>query len=553
LNLEELLDLLEGVRPAGNGYNAICPAHDDGEASLGVTEGDEGLLLQCYAGCDTRNVLSALGLTFSDLFYNAVNYAEPEAIYEYTDEQGQLLFQAVRFPGKKFRQRHIDPETGDWVWNLDGVRRVIYRLPEVLAAVAEGKTVAIVEGEKDADALWGIGIPATCNPMGAGKWRPEYIEWFRGASVAIIADRDEPGRNQAESVRTNLQDVAREIFMLQAKVGKDAYDHIAAGFGANDFVPIKQRVRRGIITAREMAEQAKEDLELTEFDIPGFVLIDQIPLIFRQGRMYALGAYTGDGKTRYALQGARKVAGEGKRITYFSLEMPERDLRNALLTHKGIPLSLLEEPWRIKFDPVLHQIYLDGVEEMAGWNLDIVFDTDVNADKIAEIVRDRESDVAIVDHVHRFSLGERLQFGQQVRKLTNVAIEQNVMLLLLCQLRKVMRGKDMEAFPRPTIQDFRETSQIADDSSMALALWRQRDASGFTYTGATQAIVLKNRHTTGPGDAAGQTFFPTFDLVRQMFVTPERSTDGSDTRHGDVFAVGDQQETDESEGGGGWG
>lgn len=107
--------------------------------------------------------------------------------------------------------------------------------------------------------------------------------------------------------------------------------------------------------------------------------------------------------------------------------------------------------------------------------------------------------------------------------LTNIALEQNVMLLVLCQLRKQTRGKELEVFPRPTIQDFRETSQIADDASIALALWRQRDAAGLSYTGITQAIVLKNRHTTGTQDAAGTIFCPLFDQSRQLFVTPERS------------------------------
>lgn len=519
MQLDDFLERLEGVRPAGSGYVAICPAHDDREASLGVGEGEEGILLTCHAGCQTSDVLEALGLTFADLFFHSVNHGEPEAVYDYVDEIGDLLYQAVRFPGKKFRQRHLDDETGEWVWNLDGVRRVLYRLPEVMQAVQEGRTIYLCEGEKDVEALRAVGRTATCNPMGAGKWRPEYAQFFHGANVVIVADRDEPGRNHAEAVKQSLQGIARNIWVVQARVGKDAADHLAAGYAVEEFVQLRQRVRRGIVTARELAEQAREDLELTQSDLPGYVLCDEVPVVFRQGRMYALGGYTGDGKTRMALQGTRKLASEGTRVTYFSLEMPERDLRNGLITHRGIPLRLLEEPWRLRMDATMYQAYLDAVEEIGGWNLDIVFDTAMTAEKVTEIVRDRESDVAIIDHVHRFGWGsERRKLEEQVTRLTNLALEQNVMLLTLCQLRRYQRGKDMEAYPRPTLQDFRETEMIGQDASMALAVWRQRDAAGLSYTGSTQVILLKNRHTTGPHDQAGTTFFPTFDPVKQMFV-----------------------------------
>lgn len=522
MTLEELLDRLEGVRTAGNGYVAICPAHDDREASLGITEGDEGLMLKCYAGCDTNDVRMALGLEWSDLFYHSVNYAEPEAIYTYNDENGEQLFQAVRFPGKKFRQRHWG-ENREEIWSMEGVRRVPYRLPEVISAVAAGKTIYVCEGEKDVHALLEAGKEATCNPMGAGKWRPEYAEFLRGANVIIVADRDEPGRTHAETVKASLLGLARAVWVVQAKVGKDAADHLAAGLRVEDMVPLRQPVRRGLVTAREMAEQALDDLELNETDIPGFVLVDSVPLVFRQGRMYALGAYQSDGKSTFAVQGARKIASEGRRGVYFTLEMPERDLRNKLISHRGIPLYMLEEPWRIRYDAATYQRYLDAVEEIGSWNLDIVFDSSMNAEKAASIVRDRESDFVVIDHLHRFGWAERRRFEEQIMGLTNIALEQNVMLLVLCQLRKQTRGKELEVFPRPTIQDFRETSQIADDASIALALWRQRDAAGLSYTGITQAIVLKNRHTTGTQDAAGTIFCPLFDQSRQLFVTPERS------------------------------
>ena len=140
MNLDALLDKLEGVHGVGGGYAALCPAHYDRAASLSVTEGDEGILVHCHAGCTVESVVGALGLKLRDLFHShGVDYSQPEAIYSYTDEQGVELYQAVRFPGKKFRQRH--DENGEWGWNLDGGRRVLYRLPSGGAAVAEGRTI----------------------------------------------------------------------------------------------------------------------------------------------------------------------------------------------------------------------------------------------------------------------------------------------------------------------------------------------------------------------------------------------------------------------------
>lgn len=517
MTLDELLDKLEDVRPAGRGYVALCPVHDDRAQSLGVSESEEGILLNCYAGCQTERVIEALGLQWRDLFFKSVDYAAPEAVYEYVDEQGSLLFEAVRFPGKKFRQRHWDAESEEWVWNLDGVRRVPYRLPDLIAGVVAGRTIYVCEGEKDVEALRAAGFVATCNPMGAGKWREEYSHFFSGANVIIVADRDEPGRAHAEVVKAALQGLAKGIWVVQAKTGKDAADHLGAGHRVEDFAPLKQRVRRGIITARELAEQGREDLELTESDIPGFQLVEAVPLVFRQGRMYAIGAYQGDGKSRFGLQGARKLASEDKRGSYWSLEMPERDLKNALLTHKGIPLSLLEEPWRLRMDAAMYQLYIDGLDEIGSWNVDFICKSEVTAEEIAQTALDREHEFVVVDHVHLLPIRDRQQFSNQVRTLTSMALDQNLMLLALCQLRKHSRGKDIETYPIPTLQDFRETSQIADDASMALAIWRQRDDSGLRYTGSTQVIVLKNRHTTGALDAAGRFFFPGFDTLRQVF------------------------------------
>ena len=101
--------------------------------------------------------------------------------YDYTDENGKLLFQTVRYEPKDFRQRRPDGN-GGWIWNLKGVPRVLYRLPEVLKA----QVVCVAEGEKDCDNLCKLGFTATTNPIGAGKWRVEYGDVLRGKDALIL-------------------------------------------------------------------------------------------------------------------------------------------------------------------------------------------------------------------------------------------------------------------------------------------------------------------------------------------------------------------------------
>jgi putative DNA primase/helicase len=242
----ELLDRLDGVQRDGQGWKARCPAHEDARPSLGVLEGTDGrIVLRCRAGCDTSAVLAALGLEMRDLF------AEPQAPngrnghhrtelarYRYEDESSVHLFDVVRLPGKVFPQEPANGKRGPGC--MAGVRLVLYRLPAVLAAVAAGEAVWITEGEKDADALVRAGLCSTCNPGGAGKWRPQYGEALRGARVVVVADQDEPGRAHAATVARMLDGVAESVDVVTAASGKDAADHLAAGLGVGDFEPLAE-------------------------------------------------------------------------------------------------------------------------------------------------------------------------------------------------------------------------------------------------------------------------------------------------------------------------
>jgi 5S rRNA maturation endonuclease (ribonuclease M5) len=234
------------ARPSktSTGWTARCPAHDDRRASLSVTEAGDKLLIHCHAGCRIEDICAAVGLSVKDLFLdahrdgNAGGKPRIIATYDYHDESGNLLFQVVRFEPKDFRQRAPDGK-GGWTWRTAGVRKVLYRLPEVIAAVKAGTPVLIPEGEKDANALAGLGFCATCNAGGASrpgdrKWLPEFADVLRGANVFILPDKDEPGRRHAQNVAQSLFGQAARIAIVElpdrdGKPVKDASDWLSAG------------------------------------------------------------------------------------------------------------------------------------------------------------------------------------------------------------------------------------------------------------------------------------------------------------------------------------
>jgi hypothetical protein len=129
--------------------------------------------------------------------------------YGYRDQSGQLLFEVVRRTGKRFQQRRPDGN-GGWIWNLQGIERVPYRLDKLVDAWFK-QPIWVVEGEKDAEMLVRLGFVATCNPGGAGKWRPDYDKWFIGQHVVIVADNDDPGRAHADQVVKSLLPIAASV------------------------------------------------------------------------------------------------------------------------------------------------------------------------------------------------------------------------------------------------------------------------------------------------------------------------------------------------------
>ena len=150
------------------------------------------------------------------------------ASYDYRDEAGNLEFQVLRLEPKTFRQRR--PDGDGWSWSVKGARVLPYRLPELLAAPEE--LVFIVEGEKDCDRLASMGLLATCNAGGAGKWKKEHSQFLKGRRVVILPDNDSTGDQHAKAVKKSLRGIANEARIVELpglEVKGDVSDWLDAG------------------------------------------------------------------------------------------------------------------------------------------------------------------------------------------------------------------------------------------------------------------------------------------------------------------------------------
>lgn len=143
--------------------------------------------------------------------------------YDYRDEKEKLLSQTVRFTPKAFKQRRPDGADG-WIWDLKRVRRVLYRLPELIKG---NDPVFILEGEKDVDNLREWNLTSTCCPMGAEKWRSqekEYNRFLKGREVVIIPDNDEEGERHLTQVASSLKGIAKSVKVLRLLGARDFSD-----------------------------------------------------------------------------------------------------------------------------------------------------------------------------------------------------------------------------------------------------------------------------------------------------------------------------------------
>ena len=378
--LARLSQALEDRGCTVRGTSAQCPGPDhkngDRTLSLSIGQGREGAVLNCHLGCLTDTILEILGMSAAGLFDEPREHGSGDgyqvaAEYRYTDEHGQLLFVKERRVPKDFKLRRPDGR-GGWAWGLGDARRVLYNLPAVLAVVAAGQPVYVAEGEKDADAIGRAGAVATCNFEGAAKdgqrpkWRPEYGDALKGATVIVVADKDSAGYAHAAAIKADLTGKAGSVTVVEPAAGKDAYDHLAAGHGLGELRPAQPA----------SAEAAVRRIVLTPASF-----IDPEPVVWAwedagQGRIPAgsLGLFAG-----------REGTGKSSFLIWLAARITTGTLPGSLFRRPGAVIYVaVEDSWKFTIVPrliaagaALGRVYRAEVEVIEGDTVSLSLPADI--------------------------------------------------------------------------------------------------------------------------------------------------------------------------------
>lgn len=236
----QIAHALPKCRKAGKGWVVCCPAHEDNNPSLSISEQDGTLLVHCHGPCDQGTVVEALkGLGLwpeASLGFRKIE-RRIIATYDYTDAAGEPLYQVVRYEPKDFRPRYSDGACG-FIWKKHP-NQVLYRLPEVL----EAAIVFVVEGEKDVEKLREHGFVATTNAGGAkAHWLDSYTAALRGREVILIPDNDVPGRQRAAAIARALIGQVAKLTALELEDAKDISEWFASGHSEVELIACIEEV-----------------------------------------------------------------------------------------------------------------------------------------------------------------------------------------------------------------------------------------------------------------------------------------------------------------------
>ncbi|MFJ8951862.1 AAA family ATPase [Streptomyces sp. NPDC102381] len=408
---DRVLEALQDHGCAVRGRSAQCPAHEDRAPSLSIGQRKDGngVVLNCHAGCDPEDVVGALKLTMQDLFDEPMEKPErPQVVaeYPYVDEQGQVLLKVKRLePGYNGERKTFRQFAPDGKPKVSGIRRVLYRLPEVIAAAQAGGTILVVEGEKDADNLVAQGATATCNIGGAGKWTDAYTTTLRGAGeVIIVRDRDEPGRRHAEQVAASVHAAGIPVRILEPAKGKDVSDHIAAGLGFDDLLPYDRDEPEPEQAPEEPADEPVERFPSLDWHTAfatDFSRIDWLPGKFMErGQQVSLVADGKVGKTLFVHDWlwrcvtGRSFLGDERRdplrVLYFDRENGLRDIVTRMQSLGANPQDLAGH-----FDYRMFPKFSGGLDAAP-----------IAVAELLAIVEETRPDIVILDTVSRFISGK---------------------------------------------------------------------------------------------------------------------------------------------------
>jgi hypothetical protein len=256
-----------------------------------------------------------------------------DATYDYRDETGGLLYQVIRLKPKDFRQRRPDG-SGDWIWKLSDVRRVPYRLAEILQF--PDAPVFVCEGEKDADRVASLGHCSTT--VASGNWTDTCVQALAGRDIIVLQDNDGAGEKKALEAAQALHSVAqtiRIVLLPDLPPGGDVSDWLDANPERHDkLARICMDAQKWTPTTETSNGDSdplpliKSSKEFVADFVPPDYLVDGL---LQEAFLYSLTGATGAGKTAITLRLAASVAlgvvfanreTKKRRVLYLAAENP---------------------------------------------------------------------------------------------------------------------------------------------------------------------------------------------------------------------------------------
>lgn len=245
------LEHFQVVKRYNDKVQALCPCHNDKNASLTITKGNKCTLFHCHAGCKLDDILFAVGLDKKDTFYDDINQekwqqfvesrekAKIENIYHYNYINGLYAFTKIRLNGKKMLYGILKDDR--FLYGIPGGKRGKLAIYGDIKALQEAKAknmpIYIPEGEKDVNTLISKGYTAFTYG-GCGDWQSDFKNLVIGANVIILRDNDDAGLKVAKQIFEDLVDVCKSVKIINPMpdVPKaDITDYFKMGHSNKDF------------------------------------------------------------------------------------------------------------------------------------------------------------------------------------------------------------------------------------------------------------------------------------------------------------------------------
>lgn len=485
----------------GGELYAKCPFHTDGSrpnfrVNIGKNSwfcdvcGEGGGAVEFLAkkqGRDKKEVFKEL-VQKND---NSPKPAQIVATYDYTDQFGKLLYQVCRMQPKTFRQRRPDGK-GGWLWNMEGVERVLYRLQDILKP--QNKHIWIVEGEKDVESIRAAGMAATCNVGGAGKWSDGYSACLKGKDVLICGDNDEPGRKHMQSVLESVETQANSVRKIEIpQEFKDVSDYLQTVGGDKE---------KALAALAELVDKAQVLLKVAALPIKGIAemeaeYIEEVvnsknclvrlsnwlpslwcvrPLV--RGELVTIVGDTGTAKT-YVLQHLAKLCAVPTLL--FELELPgsltfERFLS---ITHRKSGTQVFDEYERgnrMDYSQLSH-IYTCTKSGLNPAEIESIIAK-------AELRMGMRPVLVLVDYVQLVNGAGRSRYEQvsaAAEQMKVAAKNTGTVIVMASQL-----GRDKEN-PEVNLHDPKGSGSIENSSGVVIGIWRDPQQAGIL-----NVKVLKN-------------------------------------------------------------